>query len=49
VIGEVGVNPEDEKEFTAPVQENANSAWERKQEIANASVQTGHPDFDLGA
>jgi hypothetical protein len=49
VIGEVGVNPEDEKEFTAPVQENANSAWERKQEIASNYVQTGHPDFDLGA
>jgi hypothetical protein len=27
VIGEVGVAPSDEKEFTAPVQENANSAW----------------------
>jgi hypothetical protein len=26
VIGEVGVNPEDTVEFTAPVQENANSA-----------------------
>jgi hypothetical protein len=26
VIGEVGVNPEDNVEFTAPVQENANSA-----------------------
>ena len=25
VIGEVGVNPEDEVEFTQPVQENANS------------------------
>jgi hypothetical protein len=25
VIGEVGVNPEDTVEFTAPVQENANS------------------------
>ena len=25
VVGEVGVNPEDAVEFTAPVQENANS------------------------
>jgi hypothetical protein len=25
VIGEVGVMPDDEEEFTAPVQENANS------------------------
>ena len=39
VIGEVGVAPTDEEEFTAPVQENANNAW----------VQQGHPDFDLGA
>ena len=52
VIGEVGVMPNDEEEFTAPVQENANSvqtAWERKQEIASTYVQEGHPDFDLGA
>ena len=39
VIGEVGVKPTDETEFTAPVQNNANNAW----------VQQGHPDFDLGA
>jgi hypothetical protein len=52
VIGEVGVMPNDEEEFTAPVQENANSvqtAWERKVEIGRTYVQEGHPDFDLGA
>jgi hypothetical protein len=31
VVGEVGVNPDDEVEFTAPVQDNANS-WNQEQD-----------------
>jgi hypothetical protein len=31
VVGEVGVNPDDAAEFTAPVQDNANS-WNQEQD-----------------
>jgi len=35
VIGEVGVNPEDEVEFTAPVQDNANSYTQEQDFVTN--------------
>ena len=43
VIGEVGVNPEDEKEFTQPVQENANSFAAAQQVSQEVGQQFGWP------
>ena len=47
VIGEVGVNPEDEVEFTAPVQENANSFQAAQDVSREIGVQHGWPQGTL--
>jgi hypothetical protein len=49
VIGEVGVNPEDEQEFTKPVQENANNnSYFVKPKQPDRVTKTGSTEFYKG-